>query len=180
MGKIISSASSPSLKHKTTLISTQWVAWKEWSHSSLTFTLLWFSFCFSNMDNIDIHSVDSSWLAWGEWSHCSLSCGNGNRNRGRGCTGCRRVAQIDFHISILWKEESNQHILMLSTCYITLFSKSILQRLLLEDSTAQGAPKRRSIVTQFPVLVGFGQFWPPLLWRISFGYNISDQLVLNQ
>ena len=32
-------------------------------------------------------SVDSSWLSWGEWSHCSLSCGNGNRNRGRGCTG---------------------------------------------------------------------------------------------
>ena len=128
---------------------------------------------------IDIHSVDSSWLAWGEWSHCSLSCGNGNRNRGRGCTGCKRVPQIDFHIGSIWKEESSLHILML-TCFPTLLSNSILQHLLLEDSTAQGALKRRSIATQFPVLVGFGHFWPPLLWGISFSYNISDQLVLNQ
>ena len=49
------------------------------------------------------------------------------------------------------------------TYFTTLLSNSILQHLLLEDSTAQGALKRRSIVTQFPVLVGFGLFWSPLL-----------------
>ena len=47
------------------------------------------------------------------------------------------------------------------TCFPTLLSNSILQHPLLEDSTAQGALKRRSIVTQFPVLVGFGYFGPP-------------------
>ena len=59
--------------------------------------------CLPPKVNISV-SVDSSWLSWGEWSHCSLSCGNGNRNRGRGCTGGKEPTFCD---KILFKSVTN-------------------------------------------------------------------------
>ena len=123
-----------------------------WKDLCFLFGKLISSASIPSLKHTDIHSVDSSWLAWGEWSHCSLSCGNGNRNRGRGCTGCRKVAQIDFHLFVFWAERQGRA-LSRPICFSTFIF--VLQHLHLEGSTVQGAPKKQNIATLFPVPVRF-------------------------
>ena len=38
--------------------------------------------------------VDYEWEKWTAWSSCSVSCGNGIKNRHRGCKGSKHGGQV--------------------------------------------------------------------------------------
>ena len=97
-------------------------------------------------------SVDSSWLSWGEWSHCSLSCGNGNRNRGRACTGLLQCGNISLR-------GKHQEYLIILAC-----STGVWRPALLREHKRDGALQHNPLS------------WWDATWNIIYGANNSAKV----